>query len=637
MKRFMSLALCIVLAVTAFILPVSATASASVVYVVNGNTFATVGGLNAGSVYAPDRMAENIPDGKYFAGWQNESGEYILKDGLTLVSGENKLIAVFKDYPEKVNANISYSADYAAMPSFDENGENYLNYTDVYNGYAPKDYVSENGESFLKFHNHVNWRSRVYMQLVDDDGAAIQLKKNTKYFITITYKLPEYKSNQDLYAVAGLALKNRDSIADTWQGMASNVGSLVETDDTSVKQGGWTYVWRKTGHLEWLITETSTQWHTAKFSCTTGNFNGFLPTAIVCTNLAAASNGTNGGFWIKNIEIKDENYTEPVTVNYYVGDVLEESFEKKLGAEPYVPERLPNTEAPEGKYFAGWGDKDGNILENFSVNGAELNLYAVYKDYQTSFVMDMTDTYTAGNTVKYASFVANDAKGEYSGVIDRGGWSYRGFENEGLAFYATASWGQGGSFLLNDKDGNAFLAEPNTAYKITVEYKVADIVTADEVPIFADGTKYSGGSVNISVGIGMPLSTRNDLQNKNFNSKSETTTHKAVTDWITEEYVIETGDLVGEAAVFGLNVGCAGVPPLRAATGISHADPGDKSYGLNKIIVKKVTVEKNPTVTFADKDGNVLAIKTYNFNEKIDFSDKFSFSCLATINFLQSK
>ncbi len=623
MKRFLSIALCFVLAVTAFILPVSATTSASVVYLVNGNTYATVDGLNAGSIYAPDRMAENIPGGKYFAGWQNEKGEYILKDGLTLVSGENKLIAVFKDYPEKVDANISYSADFAAMPSFDENGENYLNYTDVYNGYAPKDYVSENGESFLKFHNHVTWSSFVYMQLVDDDGAAIQLKKNTKYFVTVTYKLPRMQGVGVLHAVAGLHLDNRDSITKTWQGISQRVGSLIETSDPSfdINNPAWVWTWTKNGHCEWYIEAASTQWHTAKFEFTTTDFNGFLPTAIVGTSLAAATDAGNGEFWIKNIEIKDENYTEPVTVNYYVNGALEESFEKKLGAAPYVPERLPKTDAPDGKYFAGWGDKDGNILENFSVSGTELNLYAVYKDYQTSFVMDMTDTYTAGNTVKYASFVANDAKGEYSGVIDRGGWSYRGFESEGAAFYATASWGQGGSFLLNDKDGNAFLAEPNTAYKITVEYKVADIVTADEVPAFADGTSYSGGSVSISVGIGMPINVRNDLQNKNFNSKSETTTYKAVTDWITEEYVIETGDLVGEAAVVGINISCTGVPPLRTATGISHADPGDKSYGLNKIIVRKVTVEKNPTVTFADKDGNVLAIKTYNFNEKIDFSN----------------
>ena len=301
MKRFMSLALCIVLAVTAFILPVSATASASVVYVVNGNNFATVGGLNAGSVYAPDRMAENIPDGKYFAGWQNENGEYILKDGITLKSGENKLIAVFKDYAEKINADLSYSAVYAALPSFDANGENYLNYTDQYNNYAGKDYVTENGETYLKFHNHSSWGALVYMQLVDEDGAVIQLKKNTKYYVTVTYKIPNFTAKRYIHAVAGLALKSRDSIGDTWQGMSQRVGSLIETSDTSVDIAtpSWVWTWTKNGHCEWYITAGSSEWQTAKYEFTTGDFGGFLPTAIVGANLSAA---TSANFILKTLK-----------------------------------------------------------------------------------------------------------------------------------------------------------------------------------------------------------------------------------------------------------------------------------------------------------------------------------------------
>lgn len=624
MKKVISLLLLVAVLFSVVITPALADNSASVVYYVNGETVATIENLAAGEAYMPDITAQSEDDNKYFAGWTDENGNYILREGLVLKSGENKLIASFKDYPDKVNADLSYTDICAALPNFDENGENFLNYCEVNNGYTHKNYITENGESYLKLeHRATNYGSTEIMQLVDSDGAVIQLKKNTKYYITVTYKLPDYKKDVTFYSLAGISIKDRNELNTSRQGIAQKFGSLVETTDASFVRGDWNWNWISGGNFCWKITARSNEWQTTKFSYTTGDFNGYLPTSVISVSLPAATADGYSDFYIKSVEIRDESYVEPVKVNYYVGETLEETKEIKASGEPYVPERLPSAATPKGKYFAGWGDKDGNVASSFGINTNELNLYAVYKDYASSYTLDMTDNYNTDTTVKYVSFIANDSKGEYSATFDRGGWSYRGFEGEGAALYATASWGQSGSFIFSDKDGNAIVAEPNSSYKVTVEYKVADIVTADEVPEYPDGTKYGGGSVTVNFGIGLPLEMRHDIKDSNLNNVSTNKTYKAVTDWITEEYVFETGSLVGEAAVFGARVNCSGIPSKRTETGKVGSDPADKSYGLNKVIIRKVIIEKNPNVTFVDSNGNVLVTKAYEIGEKIDFSKVF--------------
>lgn len=619
MKRIVCLLLCIALVLTLGVVDAFAQNSASVVYYVTDTSVNTVTGLREGESFSPDYMPENVPDGKYFAGWTDANGNYILKDGIVVSSGENKLYASLKEYVGKENVYLNPQSS-IAMPSFDINGENYLNYTDTDNGYAYREFVSENGEEFMRVYNSQGWISRIFMQLSDKDGAAYQLKQNTKYYITVTYKVPKYVRAVDIAVISGINLKDRASLSNAYNGVAQTVGYLSETTDTSLTQGSWTWVWHGNGHSQWAVTAASSEWQTAKFSFTTGDFNGFLPTVSVGINMPEAQNGERSEFLIKNIEIRDENYKEPATVNYYIGDTLDCSLKVESTGAAYSPSRMPS-KIPDGKYFAGWADKDGVIVSGISLESGKADLYAVFKDYQNSLVMDMSNTYTNGSTINYPSFVANDIKGEFSATVDRAGWSYRGFGENGVSFYSTASWGMSGGFLVNDKEGNAFVAQENSSYKITVEYKVEDIVTKEEVAAYPDGSTYIGGYVTVGVGIGIEPTQRRDLADKKFLLSSVEKTYKETTDWITESYVIETKDLSGYLPVVGVSVTSIGVPVKVGADGkLSHSDPADISYGLNKVVVRKITVEKNPTAVFADKDGNVITTKSYVSGEKIDFS-----------------
>ena len=626
MKRFLCVLLILTLVLTLFSVSVLAQDGSSVVYYSMGTVVKNVTGLKSGEAYSPDFFPENLQTGKYFAGWTDENGNYVLKDGIILENGENKLYASFRDYVGKENASLSAKSS-IAMPSFDKNGENYLNYTDTDNGYAFREFVSENGEEFMRFYNTQTWISRIYMQLSDENGAAFQLKQKTKYFVTVTYKVPKFVNNVDIAVFAGMNLNDRASLSKAYNGIAQTVGYLSETSDTSLTQGSWTWVWHPNGHSQWAVTAASSEWQTAKFQFTTGDFNGFLPTVSIGVNMPQAVNGERSEFLIKNIEIRDENYKEPATVNYYIGNELDCSLQVQSTGDAYLPERMPSY-ILDGKYFAGWSDKDGKILSSVNLDSGKADLYAVFKDYDNSLVMDMSDTYKSGTTVNFPSFVANDTKGEFLATVDRAGWSYRGFNENTAVFYSSASWGMNGGFLVSDKEGNAFVAQPNASYKITVEYKVEDIVTKEEVPAYADGSEYIGGYVTVSVGIGIEPTQRRDLADKKFLLCSETKKYSETTDWITESYIIETKDLEGYLPVVGVTVNSLGVPANTNAQGNQqHSDPGNLNYGTNKVLVRKITVEKNPTAVFVDKQGNVITTKSYIAGDKVDFSgiaDAFS-------------
>lgn len=470
-KRILSIILAVVFCLTAISVPTFANVAPKVVYYVGETAEETVSGLRAGDSYSPNRMpGTSAPEGKYFAGWQDEEGNFVLKNGITLKDGENKLIACYKSYPEKLNVSLPSKGN-GAIASFDENQENYLNYMSVSNGYLNSETVTENGETYTRFYNSNTWASREIFTFVDESGAAVQLKPATKYHIAVTYKKPVFKSNVIMEVVTGLLPEKRSGVglADRY---IQSISSVSETTDTSV-QRKWNYNWNSNGYYEWYVGAESTQWQTSVYTVTTGDFNGYLPVAMMGIYLVDADE-----IFIKGIEITVDGYVPPpgeASVEYYVDGKVENTVTGVTCGDLYTANYMPKN-LPEGKYFAGWTDKDGNFVERMTLQDGTNSFFAKLVDYPG---------------MEYASFnfenfdIANKV---YLPSVDANGENYSAFSNvsggygvannvveEGynaLLLSTAADWGQNKTLILADENGIAYQPKPLTEYRITVTYKV---------------------------------------------------------------------------------------------------------------------------------------------------------------------
>lgn len=331
-KKVLSVLLVIAFILCNIVLPISAETDTSVTYYIGETAQETVSNLVAGDIYLPDRIpSAEIPEGQYFAGWQDKDGNFVLKDGITLNNGENKLVACYKNYPEKVNVDLS-GRGYGALASFDVNGENYSNYMSVSNGYLTKQTVSENNETYTRLYNSNAWSSREIFTFVDESGAAIQLKPDTKYHIAVTYKKPVFNNNVTMEVVTGLLNEKRNGVglADRY---VQKVSSISETTDGSM-QKKWNYNWNTNGYWEWYISAASTEWQTSVYTVTTGDFNGYLPVAMMGLNLGASDE-----LFIKSITITVDGYTPPLgeaSVEYRVGNTVEKTVTGVTGGDLYT-------------------------------------------------------------------------------------------------------------------------------------------------------------------------------------------------------------------------------------------------------------------------------------------------------------
>lgn len=352
----------------------------------------------------------------------------------------------------------------------------------------------------------------------------------------------------------------------------------------------------------------------------TASFNNYLTLYLSGSSYTDEATGEKIAFTysIASIEIWEDGYTPGVDM-IVDGEVVKSVDGENRNNIPYF---IPN--APEGKYFSGWYTNKSctQLVDTSAVLPPSVTkLYAGFKEYSDNFDINVTETSAFTNAVNYPTFVVNDEKGEFLNTVDRAGWSFREFTNDGAKFYSRASWGQAGGFIACDKDGYAYVVEPNSSYTVTVQYKVDDIVTKAEVGTLPDGTTYGGGNVNILVGIGYGIKNRTDLKDSKFSFNSAEINHRDTTDWITAEYTFTTDDLLGQLPVVGVRVASAGLPCRYNANGVKiNSEPADLSFGTNSITVKSISVKKNPTVVFKDKNGRVINTIFANMGEKIDFS-----------------
>lgn len=317
---------------------------------------------------------------------------------------------------------------------------------------------------------------------------------------------------------------------------------------------------------------------------------------------------------IESIEIWENGYTPGIEM-ISNGEVVKQiSGEERENIPYFIPE------APEGKYFTGWyTDKDCTKFIDSStlLSPSVTKIYAGFNDYNAEYKMEMNKTNTSLKNIAYPF----DYNGVYSSYVGRYGYNFRKFENGNASFFSVTPWGENGAFLLCDEKGDAFVAEPNAVYKISIKYKVADIITKDEVGTLPDGSSYSGGYVSLAAGIGFDPKHRNGLANYAFLHQTPSVEHREVTDWLTADFTVDTGALEGTLPVIGFFVSTAGVPSRYTSDGNKiNEQPGNLNFGYNNLLVAEVTVKKCPHITFRDNFGNIIAKKTYDFNERIDFS-----------------
>ncbi len=553
---------------------------ATVEYVVDGETVATVEDFVAGDTYIPDRTPETAaPTGKYFAGWVDAEGDYALINGFTLAAGVNKLYAKYVDYPGRNTSTgvLNYTNEEAfALPSYDSNSENFLNYIDAFGSYLNFTSVELDGETVLRVKNNATWGSRANYIIPNSDGSAMQIVPGHKYEITITYKIPDYKEPVKMLFGSGFgfvdntgAFKDlRAALNTPFQGIAKDNANLTFTTDTnlSLTPSGWPFIWLSgASHAEWAITGASTEWQTATYTCnTSADFTGFLPILQGALNLPGSSE-----LYIKEITVNDLNWIAPATVVVKANGEVEETFDGYKEGDTFAIDRMPNAETPEGKYFAGW-QLNGKFIVDLAVLGAGENVIeAVYKDYASGEITADLKEANLPKTSEGAAKVILPSVVEdvYQNHVLSGGWTNTEDASddtgEYLRYFTDKEWSSNSLKVLRYTDGSAIIAKPETEYTISVTYRLGkfpETYTAS----WEDFTNNGGDKANMMmyVMVGFDPTIRNAFENNNGQTgpygKATPTEHATWYDhgfglglwtdvcadgWVTETFKITTKTL----------------------------------------------------------------------------------------------
>ncbi len=309
---------------------------------------------------------------------------------------------------------------------------------------------------------------------------------------------------------------------------------------------------------------------------------------------------------IESIEIWENGYTPGVSFVVDGQIVKSVEGEERNNLPYFIPE------APAGKVFTGWyTDRACTQIVNDrkALSPGVTKLYAGFADKQSSIDSYLPDLRNREDKVYYPSLYASDTVNMYSGTAERGGWTYYGHTAEGYVdFHVTQPWNGSSAYLVCDPDGKAFTVDQNTTYDITVEYKVNNIISSEEVGTQPDGSTYGGGSVSFSVGAGMALKNRLNLANVKFGIRSETKAFKAETDWESQTFTITTDEMSGQLPVVGVYVFCSQLPNRFTSDGkLITSEPGNTSYGFNQLYVRRIKVTKHTQVTVLDQNGYTLS------------------------------
>ncbi len=303
---------------------------------------------------------------------------------------------------------------------------------------------------------------------------------------------------------------------------------------------------------------------------------------------------------IVSIEIWESDYTPDVEmiVNGKVDNVVAGADRDNINY--YIPDA---ENCPEGKIFTGWYIDEACTESVVPGTALGVTVDKVYAGYKTPLSGDMTFDLSkaySGSGLAYPTEVFGDTKGEYLSNFSPSGWAYKGCDEIGSHFSASTPWSESGALIMADQQGVPYVAKPNTAYKITIEYKVEDLINAAEVNLPVDREDKddysfdSNGWLSLELGIGMDVSARRDLGSKTFIQHTDRVTFREVdTQWQTKEVVLNSGDLNDATVPFiGVWVQASALPRKYNDAGKYDRNQGDDQYGRNSLVVRKLTVEE---------------------------------------------
>ncbi len=350
------------------------------------------------------------------------------------------------------------------------------------------------------------------------------------------------------------------------------------------------------------------------------------------------------------------NAEDDSTVNLIVGETVLSTLTGNVGEA--VPYTVPD--APEGKYFIGWFDKDGKPVEKF-VSGAT-DVYASFGEYKASTTIDYTKTlfeeesklplyygYTydgvyygsvrvcgnAANKGRTAQLnhtanengilIANGANSysKYGGTDDTGLTFAAGQDKNGSTTYgdmavgdtAVIGWGQGDYLTVRNSDGSFFAVKPNTAYKISVTYKVTGIGAGTSLMGISIGMFEKDASSN-----GNGYSNHTDAFNVNTANRVAI---KAVNeDYVTETVILNSGSLEGAVPSICVNFSLGKV--IGEKTGVSKEITGGTSYQFKvidrtEVLVKEIKVAEVAVSNVTVIDGENKTVLSGEAGETIPY------------------
>lgn len=598
---------------------------ATVEYVVDGETVATVADLVAGEAYIPDRMPEaEAPAGKYFAGWKNAYGNWAGKDGFVLEAGVNKLTAVYNDvvYSTTTSGDLVIGDDgVLAYPSYDVNGENYMNYLDATGNYLGFEPTLLDGEKVWRMYNKATWAGRATFVLPNADGSAMAIEPGQSYNITMTYKVPDYKGSTYLLFGGGLGFYDqtgtyrdeRPALSTSFQNIVKNVVNFKSTTDPNLPSNstGWTWTLTSAGHHQWAVQGASSEWQTVTFSLSTSaDYTNFLPVIVGAFSLPGL-----GEMYIKEFKVKNTVAVDPATVVVMANGEVEETVENLKEGDTFVIDRFPNAETPEGKYFAGWKLNGKYVVDAVELGAGENVIEAVYKDYVTGEVSadlkeaNLPKTSDGKATKVILPSIVEDV---YQNHVLSGGWTRTedATDETGdyLRYYTNDGWGSNSLKVLRDADGAALMAKPETEYEIKVTYRLGkfpETYTATWEDYQNGGTR---ASMMMYAMVGFDPTIRNKFENGNGQTgaygKATPTEHATWYDhgyglglwtdvcadgWVTETFKITTKSLEQYAAD-------GYIPVFTICTGVSS-----NAYEVH---IKDVTISEHVHEWVEDPDNN---------------------------------
>ncbi len=337
---------------------------------------------------------------------------------------------------------------------------------------------------------------------------------------------------------------------------------------------------------------------------------------------------------IKSIEIWENNYQPDIEL--IVNGQVESTI---LGADRSVLKLHVPSYCPEGQIFTGWYTDSActdPVDRGMTLGATVTKLYAGYKTPERSnLVMTPADCMSAKVYYPLTKDITTTKKDEagnvisketekdvYKGILRQHGWSFSSNDGQVIKYDGQASWGQVGTTIVADKRGVPFIVNPKSYYTITIEYKIDDIIRADEVTlpenrkdkedIYGIDEKtgkqvlkqaaynYTGGSIQLSVGVGFSVNNVYSIDGNRPNSLAQegTLTFKddSNTDWQTATFTIYTGEMEGEVPFMSYTVNCGALPKKYNADGSYASDQyHNYDFGHNALSVRKVTVEEYPT------------------------------------------